>query len=374
MQLPHFTPDRAGASSRAREALDAFDRLALPLEKDEAWRYTDVEHLDLSPFAPMRGEISVEGADTDDFGEGAGLVDADQDVFAAMSLAFGGGAKLTLSGTERNVVHVEMGTGDASAAHLPLLHVQCTPGSESVVVVRHTGEAGFSAPLIEVDIGDDARLHLVDVQELGPHVIHIATTRLRLGRASALDSVAVGLGAKLSRLRLETDLSGAGAESDMLGLYFGDGEQHFDNRTWQKHLAERCRSDVHYNGAVADHARAVFLGLIYVGREGRKTDAGLTNRNLILSEGASAYAKPELEILNSDIIRCNHAAAVGPVDEDQRYYLESRGLDPDVARRLIIFGFFEEVLRRIPDRAVEAGLRLAVGEKFRRAEEALVIR
>jgi Fe-S cluster assembly protein SufD len=154
----------------------------------------------------------------------------------------------------------------------------------------------------------------------------------------------------------------------MFGLYFGDGTQHFDFRTHQEHRAPRCRSEVLYKGAVADTARAVYSGLIYVAPGANKTDGFQTSRNLVLSKGAWAEAIPKLEILANDV-RCSHAAAVGPIDEEQQYYLESRGLEPGVARRLIVFGFFEDVLRRVPDPALEAGLRLAVASKFLRAVE-----
>lgn len=367
MDLPSFTHELAGTTARAQKGHDAFVALGLPPERDELWRYTDLSDLDLSPLRPTSSSIEVTGAEVREYGEGLGLVPPGQDVFVAMNAAFGSGVRVRIARGTSATVRVSARCDDTNAAHLPALAIETEKDAQAVVVLRHTGSPGFSAPLVEAVVGDGSSLALVDVQDLGREAVHIATTRARLGSQGRFTSVAVGLGARISRLRVDAELSAPDSESDMLGLYFGEGDQHFDFRTRQEHLAARCRSDVLYNGCVVDHARAVFLGLIYVGPDGQKTDAGLTTRNLILSDGASAMAKPELEILNSDIIRCSHAAAVGPVDEDQMYYLESRGLDPDVARRLIISGFFEQVLRRVPDRDVEASLRVTLTERFRRA-------
>ena len=368
MDLPSFTPDRVSDTGRARRAAAAFASLDLPSERDEWWRYTDLSKLDLSGLRPVPGRVEVAGAEAEDYGEGAGLVNPAEDVFTAMTGAFGGGVTLRIPATRTPaVVRATLHCDDATAAHLSALHIATEPGAEATVVVRHSGSAGLSAPVIEVEVADDSRLSLVDVQDLGGETVHVAMTRARLGRVSTLRSMVVGLGGSLNRNRTEVQLADHGAEAELLGAYFGERRQHFDYRTLQEHVAPRCRSEVLYQGAVADEARAVYSGLIYVGPNGVKTDATETNRNLVLNKGAWAESIPKLEILQNDLVRCAHASAVGPVDEEQQYYLESRGLHPDVARRLIVMGFFEAVLRRLPDPSVEAGVRLAVVDKFVRA-------
>jgi len=136
-----------------------------------------------------------------------------------------------------------------------------------------------------------------------------------------------------------------------------------DFRTLQDHVAPRTNSDLLFRGAVEDQARSVYSGLVRIRPTAQRTNASQTNRNLVLSEGASAESIPNLEIEANDV-RCSHASAVGPIDDDQLYYLQSRGLPPDVAERLIVFGFFEDVIDRLPLRGQEDALRAAVARKF----------
>lgn len=370
MKLPLFPSEPSAPTERARLAFDALAKLDLPSERDEMWRYTDLSSLDLSAFHPVRPDIAVEGVDAGDYGEGAGLVEPDLDFFTALNGAFGEGIALRLPRGGPKTVRVTLHSDEPSAAQLPQLRIEADPGSETVVVVQHTGSPGLSVPVIEAVVGENAQLALVDVQSFGPEVVHVALLRAQLSHYSRFRSFAVGLGGRISRLRAECEMAEPDAESEMLGLYFGEQQQHFDFRTLQEHMAPRCRSQVLYKGAVSDTARAVYSGLIYVAKGASKTDGFQTNRNLVLSKGAWAESIPKLEILTNDV-KCSHASAVGPLDEEQIYYLESRGIDPGVARRLVVFGFFEEVLRRLPEPSVEAGIRLAVVDKFRRAEKVL---
>jgi Fe-S cluster assembly protein SufD len=141
-----------------------------------------------------------------------------------------------------------------------------------------------------------------------------------------------------------------------MAVYFGAGSGMHDFRTLQDHAAPQTTSDLLFKGAVAGTAKGVYSGLIRVRKEAPGTNAFQTNRNLVLSEGAGAESVPNLEIETNDV-RCSHASAVGPIDEEQRYYLESRGVPPDVAERLIVLGFFSEVLERLPSQPLAARLR-----------------
>jgi len=157
-------------------------------------------------------------------------------------------------------------------------------------------------------------------------------------------------------LRTDSRLEGRGATSYLLAVYFGAGSGMHDFRTMQDHAAPATTSDLLFKGAVAGTAKSVYSGLIRVRKEAPGTNAFQTNRNLVLSEGAGAESVPTLEI-ETDDVRCSHASAVGPIDEEQRYYLESRGVPPDVAERLIVLGFFSEVLERLPSQPLAARLR-----------------
>ena len=187
--------------------------------------------------------------------------------------------------------------------------------------------------------------------------------RAHVGKDASLRSSAVALGGEYARLRSESLLTGPEAESDLLAVYFGDQSQMLDFRTLQDHAAPRTRSDLLFKGAVEDHARSVYSGLIRLRQEAQKANAYQTNRNLVLSEGAGAESIPNLEIEANDV-RCSHASTVGPIDDDQLYYLESRGIRPEDAERLIVLGFFEDVFARLPIPSLADALRRSVHEKL----------
>jgi Fe-S cluster assembly protein SufD len=363
MDLPLFLPAAGDLGDRAARGRDAAADLGLPSERDDIWRYTDVSVVDLGVVAPGPLSLEVEGADTEPFGEGLGLIDPDQDIFTAVNAGYGGGVAIRLRPGRSTVRITARGSG---GAHLPQVAIEAPPGAEGTVVLNHGGDAAYSLPICEVSVGENAHVTLIEVEETAAHTVHIATTRARIARYGRLRSLSVALGGRLSRLRMESFLAEPDAESEMLGLYFAEGDQRVDFRTLQRHDAPRCRSEVLFKGAVADHSRAVYSGLIYVAKGAQKTDGYQTNRNIVLSEGAWAESIPQLEILANDV-RCSHASAVGPLDEDHLYYLESRGLDPQTARRLVVFGFYEDVLGRVAEPAIQAGLRLAVAGKWARA-------
>jgi Fe-S cluster assembly protein SufD len=230
--------------------------------------------------------------------------------------------------------------------------------AEATVIERFQSRdvAAFVDPVIELDVADAGRLRYASVQDLGPRVWQVAYQASRVGRDSELTSTAVALGGDYARLRTDARLEGRGGSSRLLAVYFGSGAHMHDFRTIQDHAAPQTTSDLLFKGAVRDTAKGVYSGLIRVRKEAPGTNAFQTNRNLVLSEGAGAESVPNLEIETNDV-RCSHASAVGPIDEEQRYYLESRGVPPEVAERLIVLGFFNEVLERLPSAALAERLR-----------------
>ncbi len=223
----------------------------------------------------------------------------------------------------------------------------------------------LSDAVVEIHAGAAARVRYVSLQEWGAGVQHLAVQRARLGRDAEVRSLGVSFGADLSRSEVESVLAEPGAFSEMLGLYFAAGTQHFDHRALQDHLAPSCTSTLLYKGALKERSRAVYSGWVNVRPGAQKTDAFQTVRNIVLSEEAKAASIPNLEIQANDV-RCGHAASDGPVEEDTLFYLQSRGISRAEAERLIVFGFFQEVLDKVALEEVREGLTHAIEAELAR--------
>jgi Fe-S cluster assembly protein SufD len=216
---------------------------------------------------------------------------------------------------------------------------------------------------VEVIARDGAQVQYVAVQRLGTGAFYQSVQRTLAGRDATLDTLNVALGASVTRVDLNARLLGPGANSDMLGLYFGDGSQHFDFNTSQDHVRPNTSSDLLYKGALDGSSRAVFRGIIRVHPGAQKTDAYQTNRNLLLSPHARADSLPNLEI-EADDVKCSHGATVGELDAEARFYLMSRGLDRVQAERLVVLGFLGEVLARLPLGGVVEKVTRVIEEKL----------
>lgn len=246
-------------------------------------------------------------------------------------------------------IHIDVDTG--LLADLPTTYAS-TPDPASTAA----GSERLVVPVTEIRVGDGAALAYVSVQSLGPTTWQLAHQASVIGADASLESYAVALGGSYARLRTDSQLRGESGTSSLRAAFIGRGEQMLDFRTLQDHLAPRTTSDLLFMGAVADHSHSVYSGLIRVRRGAVRSDAMQTNHNLVLDEGAQADSVPNLDIEENDV-KCSHGSTVGPVDEDQRYYLESRGVEPDVAERLIVAGFFENIADQVPI----AGARSMIG-------------
>jgi Fe-S cluster assembly protein SufD len=223
-------------------------------------------------------------------------------------------------------------------------------GSEFTVIEEYASAApdlaAYSNAVAELVVEQGAKLQYVSVQNLSRETWHFATHHARVGRDAELDWVAGGFGSKKGKIRIQNDLSGPGATSRVTGAYFADGEQHLDYDTFQEHIAPSTESDFAFKGALRETASAVWRGMIRVEPDAQKTNAYQENRNLLLSPDAHADSIPGLEIMANDV-RCTHGATLGRVDRDQLFYLMTRGLTRAEAERLIVRGFFQDVLDRI---------------------------
>lgn len=218
------------------------------------------------------------------------------------------------------------------------------------------------AGIVEIKVSDNASLRFVELQSWGRHIWNFSHERVSVGRDGNLDWIFGAIGSRLTKNFSELNLVGEGATGRMSGFYFTDGYQHLDHDTQQNHLAPHTTSDLLFKGALKGHSRSVWQGMIYVAVGAAKTDGYQANRNLVLSPNARADSIPGLEILADDV-RCSHGATVGKLEQEPLFYLKSRGIPEKEAERLLVEGFFDPIMQRIPYEGVRARFQQAIHEK-----------
>lgn len=416
-----FSAERSAAldgpawlQARRADAFARFSSLELPTPAEEIWRYTPIADLDLDAFsAPAATSAGpTTGPST--------LVDAVRERSGSVVLVDGRLASVELSAAATAAGVTVAGAGEAGGAPLPFpdpdaltaLHdafvadvvtitvprgvaldgpivvVQSASGggaasfphlvvdtgeSSEVTVVDHWTSSGdgaaYVSPVVELRSGANATVRYVQVQDFGTEVWSTGHLLTRPGRDATVNAWVVGLGGRYARLYLDAQLEEQAAAADFAGVYFGDGTQVHDFRSLQDHHSTRSVSNLLLKGAVVDEAHAVYTGMIRVQEGAKATESFLANRNLVLADGAHVDSVPNLEIVNeNDIKSCGHAAATGPVDEEHVFYLESRGVPTEVAQRLIVFGFFDDVIGAVPVPGVRGPLRDAISRKLAKAE------
>ncbi len=400
------------------QAWQTYEATPLPTRQLEEWRYTDVSQLKLDKVELARPDWSKAPAEAQallDRGEKAGhcltvngaVVECGLDEalrrkgvilmslstacrehpelvqrylgsalpatfgkFAALNGAlWSGGVFLYVPRGVRieQPIRVARFVNQAGIAVLPRTLVVAEEASH-VGFVEEYASPDLAAPTlscggVEVIAGNSANVQYVALQSWGQGVRHVSTQRTIAGRDAHVDTLVVNLGASVARVDLAASLEGPGARSEMLGLYFAHGKQHFDHNTRQDHKVPHATSDLLYKGALYDKTRAIFRGIIKVFPKAQRTDAYQTNRNLLLSSQAEATSLPNLEI-EADDVRCSHAATVGHLDKDELFYIMSRGVTRREAERLVVFGFFGEVLDRLPMPQVVSELRAAIAQRI----------
>jgi Fe-S cluster assembly protein SufD len=303
-----------------------------------------------------------------------GLVPTDRSTFAALHAAFrtGGTFLYVPSGVEISIPFQTLTWVDADgAAVFPRTLLITEEGAEVSFIDRYVSPdlgRAFSDAVVEIYAGPNSRVRYVVLQEWGDGVTHLAVQRARVGRDARLRTLGVAFGGSVARAEVETLLAEDGGTSEMLGLYFGDADQHVDHRSLQDHVGSRTSSDLLYKGAMKGRSNAIYTGTVIIEKGAHRCDAYQTNRNILLSETARAHSVPNLEILTNDPTRCGHAASVGPVDEDELFYLMSRGISREESERLIVFGFFREVLDRVELEEVRTGLEAAIEAELEKEE------
>jgi len=404
--------------------MEAFRALPVPSQETEEWRYTDVSPLDFdsfTPFAPGTASETLDGIDerilaaAGEVGDRAGLLIQHNSETATAHLdpeVEGRGVRfLSIDAalrdhpeliedrlhslvepdrTKLTALHAALRTGGtflhvprgvqvelpvqsltyldaAGAAVFPHTVLVAEEGASVTFIDRYVSpdlDSSLSLANVEIFAGPNAQVRYVSLQDWGRGVTHLSVQRARLSRDAQVRTLAVSFGGDMSRTEVESILAEPGAHSEMLGVYFTDGTQHVDHRSLQDHVAPHCTSDLLYKGALRDASRVVYSGLIRIHPGARGSDAYQTNRNVVLSDQAKADSIPNLEIENNDV-RCSHAASVGPVDQNEVFYLQSRGIPREEAERLIVTGFFQEVLDRVPLEEIRESLERAIELELR---------
>nr|MBA2735044.1 Fe-S cluster assembly protein SufD [Acidobacteriota bacterium] len=261
---------------------------------------------------------------------------------------------------------------DAPTVSFPRVLIVAERGSAATVIESYTStseDAYFTNAVVEINLGEGARLNHYKVQRESTEAFHVATTQASLGRNSSYNSTAITLGGRLSRHDINVTLDQEGAECWVDGLYIVGTGQHADTHSLIDHRQPHCTSHQLYKGILDGKSRAVFNGKVFVREGAQQTDAKQTNRNLLLSNEARVDTKPQLEIFADDV-KCAHGATVGQLEEEELFYLTSRGLNPDIARNLLTYGFAEEVIEKIKVASIKAQLDGAVLNRLHSGLEA----
>jgi Fe-S cluster assembly protein SufD len=360
---------------RRLSALATYERLPLPSKTDEEWRRTDISGLKATDFSELEHRNGFSLAGLSPLPRGVileplrvaaekhrqlvepllfSLARADRDRFTALHAAFftGGTFLYVPDGVVIDEPIIAAHTSYAGgAALLPHTLIVAGRGARFHYLDEYVSDGdeapGYRTGSAEIFVGEGAEVGYVSLQKWGPNAWHFGDQRARLEKDSKLKLFNVTLGGRFSKTRVEASLVGQGAEAELKAIYFASGEQFFDFHTLQDHQVGNTRSDLLFKGALQDTARTVYAGLIRIEKGAARSDAYQANRNLVLSDHAKATSIPMLEIDNNDV-RCTHGATVGPVDPMSMFYLQSRGIPATTAKRMIVQGFFGDVLDRIP--------------------------
>lgn len=363
------------------EVFASFDVNAfeVPSAKDEAWRFTPLRRLrglhdgtaeadgratvEVSPVAG----VTVETVGRDDARLGEAGVPADR----VAAQAYSGFEQATIVSVGRETEAAEpvsitiTGPGADRTAY-GHVQIRLDAFAAATVVIDQRG-SGTYAENVEFVLGDSARLTVVAVQDWADDAVHATAHHARLGRDATLRHTAITLGGDLVRLTGTVRYAGPGGDAELLGLYFADAGQHFEQRLLVDHAVPNCKSNVLYKGALQGDphspkgdARTVWVGDVLIRAAAEGTDTFEVNRNLVLTDGARADSVPNLEIETGEIVGAGHASATGRFDDEQLFYLRARGIPEEAARRLVVRGFFHEIIQKIAVPEVRERLEAAV--------------
>ena len=384
------------------ELLERYRALPLPTTRDESWRFTDLKGFDPETFsangasglAAAPALLELEAAGVVRVSEGGLEIDRAPEGIRFEALADHPRLGELVGSDEKFAAHNAAEWKHGLLVHVPKdvlleqpllvrivnsveggslfwrLLIVAEPGSRVSVIEEYASTtpelSGYLNAAVEIFVEDGAKVEYVSVQNVSRETWHFGSHHAQIGRDAELDWVAAGFGSKKGKIRIQNDLAGQGATSRVTGAYFADGVQHLDYDTFQEHIAPNTTSDFAFKGALRDESSAVWRGMIRVEEDAQKTNAYQENRNLLLSKQAHADSIPGLEILANDV-RCTHGATLGQVDREQLFYLMARGLSHGEAERLIVRGFFQDVLDRVELEPVRDALSAALEARIPQA-------
>ena len=427
LQIPftreHIRPvSHADLQTFRERAWEVYEAIPMPTLKDEPWRRTDIRGLPADTLRLPESAVEVQGAPVPDTLQASPLGEAlagqivlsmeepvlrtldvslvrrgviftdlrtaeqehpdllarlvgqvvkpQEGKFAALghALVRNGALVYIPKGVQlEKALHILFWGPGEGLAYFDHLIVWLEPGAKATLVVEWASPdepaEALHVGVVEVHVAEDADLTWVELQSWGTHMWNFTHERAQVGRNARLNWILGAVGSKLTKSFMDIDLIAPGAEGYMSGFYFADDHQHMDHDTQQNHLAPHTTSDLLFKGAVKDTARSVWQGLIYVAPGAQGTDGYQANRNLVLNPGARADSIPGLEIMANEV-RCTHGATVSRIDEEQIFYMRTRGVPRKVAERLLIEGFFAEILDRIPYEKIRERFRAGIARKM----------
>ena len=379
--------------NKRKQAWEIYSELPFPNHRDEGWRRTDPErvnpadHSTLAPkseFGFLGEELKLDGVEFLPLDQAVekhalleqhlgALVPAEGRKFTSLNEAlWSGGSFVKIdadTSTGASALHAKhhFTTGEQTAA---LTHSVILAGrhSKATVIESFSSDDGalLASPSVEIEVEEGATLQYVFVHQFGKATSAVPTVHAKIAKDAHLQVLFVGFGGRLAKVIVESDLEGEGCKSEVLGIVMGEKRQHFDIDVVQNHRVGNNISDVLCHIALTDRARSVFSGNVNCEPGSQKIDGYQQNRNLMLSEKARADSMPKLEIEANDV-RCTHGATFTTYDQNQRFYLESRGLNRFEAERLLVTGFFQEVINRLDHEAVVEHLAEMLTEKMESA-------
>lgn len=343
------------------DAFYFFEENGFPSVRNENWKYTNV-----APIANEDWTVSpVALASSPAAGEDArGLFErfnSERNGFTALNGAFAQPVVYRIPKETSVSEPVEFSfSAEEGTVIVPHVIVIAEAGSKATLVETYASTAkGFTNAAVQIIVEDNASLTHFRVQKDSPDAFNVGTTEVTLCRGSYYNATSINLGAALSRHDIDLKFTAEGGEAHVDGLYMLNGSQHADTHSVIDHLVPNCTSGQNYKGVLNDKSRAVFNGIVFVRENAHGTDAQQSNKNLLLSNDARVDTKPQLEIFNDDV-KCSHGATVGQLEDEELFYLLTRGLPETLARNLLTYGFAEEIINKIDIDSIKSELDNAV--------------
>ena len=312
--------------------------------RDEQWRYLPVERLNGLDTSLDKFSGLLEGISVDENAKSAGTISLPEDLVAANVFSLGAVKHIQLKASEKPELLNVKASGSRQGLQFFIANEKF---AKNTLVLNHTG-TGSLAELIEIDVADESDLTLISIQNLDDEAVITSSQFARLGRNSKFKHILVSIGGKTIRVVPAVSFAGAGAEVEMLGAYFANGDQHIEHRPFVDHNMPNCTSNVAYKGALQGaKAHTVWVGDVLIRQAAEGTKTYELNRNLLLTDGARADSVPNLEIETGQIEGAGHASASGRFDDEQLFYLQARGITEIEAKRLVVKGFLNDVISQI---------------------------